>query len=365
MAKTCKKCNASVNSKSMECPYCGNSNFEVEIIEPDINISQPINQNNESNALNNQNTGIYSAKLESLIDLALSDGELTEKEKQVLFKKAELEGIDLDEFEMVLDSKLKNLLNKKPILTAISSASITESNNTLNPNRYVELEKLIDIALSDGILSETERDTILNKGLSAGIPQSEITMILDSKVTEMQKIIEQKAAPKSDKFGDVRKCPACGAISQSFQTKCSDCSHEFSNIGANVSIGKLFEMLNACESDRKEQSTSVFGAMGSLMAQNLGGSDKVTEKKKSIISGFPIPNTKDDILEFLSTAIPNAKQKGNMFTKQQPENKSHNDLAPTWKSKCEQIIMKAKFSMKDDKKTLEEIMAYGNELGIK
>ena len=100
------------------------------------------------------------------------------------------------------------------------------------------------------------------------------------------------------------------------------------------------------------------------MAEGLGG-DKVLEKKKSIISGFPIPNTKDDILEFLSIAIPNAKQKGNFLSKGNPENKSHNDLAPTWFSKCEQIVMKAKFSMKDDKKVLEEIMQYAKELGIK
>ena len=236
---------------------------------------------------------MYNEQIENLINLALADGELTEKEKQILFKKAEAAGIDLDEFEMVLDAKL--------------------------------FEK--------------------QQTVKAAAPSV--------------------AAPKSDKFGDVKKCPACGAIAQSFQTKCSDCSHEFSNIGANVSIGKLFEMLNACESDRKEESNSITGAFGSLMAKGLGQGDKVTEKKKSIISGFPIPNTKDDILEFLSSAIPNARQKGNMFTKQQPENKSHNDLAPTWKSKCEQLIMKAKFSMKDDKKTLEEIMAYGNELGIK
>lgn len=236
---------------------------------------------------------MYNEQIENLINLALADGELTEKEKQILFKKAEAAGIDLDEFEMVLDAKL--------------------------------FEK--------------------QQTVKAAAPSV--------------------AAPKSDKFGDVKKCPACGAIAQSFQTKCSDCGHEFSNIGANVSIGKLFEMLNACENERKEESNSITGAFGSLMAKGLGQGDKVTEKKKSIISGFPIPNTKDDILEFLSTAIPNAKQKGNMFTKQQPENKSHNDLAPTWKSKCEQIIMKAKFSMKDDKKTLEEIMAYANELGIK
>lgn len=236
---------------------------------------------------------MYNEQIENLINLALADGELTEKEKQILFKKAEAAGIDLDEFEMVLDAKL---FEKQQTVKA-SAPSV--------------------------------------------------------------------AAPKSDKFGDVKKCPACGAIAQSFQTKCSDCGHEFSNIGANVSIGKLFEMLNACENERKEESNSITGAFGSLMAKGLGQGDKVTEKKKSIISGFPIPNTKDDILEFLSTAIPNAKEKGNFFTKQQPENKSHNDLAPTWKSKCEQIIMKAKFSMKDDKKTLEEIMNYAKEIGIK
>ena len=111
---------------------------------------------------------MYNEQIENLINLALADGELTEKEKQILFKKAEAIGIDLDEFEMVLDAKL--------------------------------FEK--------------------QKTVKAAVPSV--------------------AAPKSDKFGDVKKCPACGAIAQSFQTKCSDCSHEFSNIGANVSIGKLF-----------------------------------------------------------------------------------------------------------------------------
>ncbi len=366
MAKICKKCDASVNSKSMECPYCGSTKFENEFIEPVENHVQPLPKSD-------QDDGVYSDKLEQLINLAISDGELTEKEKQVLFKKAEQEGIDLDELEMVLDSKLKLLQQSKPY----SNNSYSQSNNTPTPpvthsnqnpvanaHSYAQLESLIDIGLKDGEINELERQTIFEKGMSLGISNNEISMILSSKIDEKKKLMAQSAAPKSDKYGDVKKCPSCGAILQSFQTKCSDCSHEFSNIGANVSIGKLFDMLNECESDRKEQSTSVFGAMGSLMAQGIGG-DKVLEKKKSIISGFPIPNTKDDILEFLSTAIPNAKQKGNMFTKQQPENKSHNDLAPTWKSKCEQIVMKAKFSMKEDKKTLEEIMAYANELGIK
>ncbi len=49
---------------------------------------------------------MYNEQLEKLIEMALMDGELTEKEKQVLFNKAEAMGVDLDEFEMVLEAKL-------------------------------------------------------------------------------------------------------------------------------------------------------------------------------------------------------------------------------------------------------------------
>lgn len=233
---------------------------------------------------------------------------------------------------------------------------------------HQEIENLINMAIADGDVTEKERAIILRKAEVLGEDKDEVEMILDGKIALLKK--EQTAtqptvAQKSNKEGDLKKCPACGSPVQAFSTKCPDCNHEFSNIEANVSIGKLFEMLNACENERKDVSTT--GTFG-FMTQGIGemfGYSKVIEKKKSIISGFPIPNTKDDILEFLSTALPNAKQKGNMFTKQNPENKSHNDLAPTWKSKCEQIIMKAKFSMKEDKKTLEEIMEYAKELGIK
>ena len=95
---------------------------------------------------------MYNKELEKLIEMALMDGELTEKEKQILFKKAEKFGVDLDEFEMVLDAKL------------------------------FEKQK-------------------------------------DSKSTN--------SAPKSDKLGDVKKCPACGSIAQSFASKCADCGTEF------------------------------------------------------------------------------------------------------------------------------------------
>lgn len=124
---------------------------------------------------------MYNEKIENLINFALADGELTEKEKQILFKKAEEAGVDLDEFEMVLEAKLfEKQKSAKPV----------------------------------------------------------------------------SVAPKSDKLGDVRKCPACGAIAETFATKCSDCGTEFRNIEASQNIIKFFEKLDDIESSRKD---SIYG----------------------------------------------------------------------------------------------------------
>ena len=62
---------------------------------------------------------MYNEQLESLIDAALADGVLTDKEKQILFKKAESFGVDLDEFEMVLDARaLKAQQAQQPVSPA-------------------------------------------------------------------------------------------------------------------------------------------------------------------------------------------------------------------------------------------------------
>ncbi|MGB1051272.1 MAG: hypothetical protein ACPGYF_04860 [Chitinophagales bacterium] len=248
---------------------------------------------------------MYNEQIEKLIEMALMDGELTEKEKQVLFKKAEAMGIDLDEFEMVLDAKL---FEKKQAMQA-----------------------------------------------SAPPPPSPPPA---------------PAAPKSDKYGDVKKCPSCGAMVESFKTSCGYCGHAFTNVDANSSIERLFKMLNEAEDMRvmEKQTDNPFAAIGGALSDalsDISGPGKVDRKKMEIISNFPIPTTKEDMLEFLSLALPRAQKKGNFLTANQPENKIHNSFVNVWHAKCEQVIMKARFAMKDDKKTLEEINHYASTLKIK
>jgi hypothetical protein len=81
-----------------------------------------------------------------------------------------------------------------------------------------------------------------------------------------------------------------------------------------------------------------------------------------LINSFPIPNTKEEILEFLVMCVPLASVKLGFWDKMQ-QNKSK--LKKAWMAKAEELIMRARFSMKDDKKTLDEIEYYSKQLGLK
>lgn len=52
-------------------------------------------------------------EIENLINIALADGEVSEKERAIILRKAESLGIDKDEVEMILEGKLHQLSTKK------------------------------------------------------------------------------------------------------------------------------------------------------------------------------------------------------------------------------------------------------------
>lgn len=179
---------------------------------------------------------MYNPDLEALIDAALADGELTEKEKQILFKKAQAMGVDLDEFEMVLDARLVKL-------------------------KKAEQEKAAS------------------------------------------------SAPKSNKLGDVKKCPACGAIVQSYQGVCSECGYAFEGTDANSSVKELSSLLQK-EAD--------------------------TEKMKKIIDSYPIPMDKSAMLAFVTWLRPQSIDTGN-------------PLANSYYKKYAECVNKIRVSFTNDK----------------
>ena len=244
---------------------------------------------------------MYSEKLEKLIEMALMDGELTDKEKQILSKNAESMGVDLDEFEMVLEARL--------------------------------FEK--------------------QKSMEDDNPKT------------------SEVAPKSDKLGDVKKCPACGAYVDSFQTRCQDCGHEFRNIANAHIVDDLMRKLQEAEqlAFNSKPKIDFLGSIQRFTDAESYNKGKAMDAKSKVISTFPVPNTKEDFLEILSLALSQVNSTKVHFAEKLQGTSgvaSYNlRYREAWKALSEKIIVKARFAMRDDKNTLLEIERYAKQLKIK
>ena len=257
-----------------------------------------------------------------------------------------------------------------------------------------DLQKLIEASLVDGVITDQERAVIRKRALLEGVDPDEVDLMLDAEVQKLRQK-QQEAVAK------VKKCPACGEIIPAMSVKCPTCGYEFNNVEANKSVQNLFSMINDIYSSQEDSETIK------------------EEKVKMLITNFPIPTTKEDILEFLFLGIPNSKVNDSLFAKlgggllggiiclilmvivaligcqfdikralgfvgiivmfawwlplgvagicwfltreRHADIVKKNRLARVWKSKCEQIIMKAKFLMGDDPRLKEKITEFENQ----
>jgi len=239
---------------------------------------------------------------------------------------------------------------------------------------HPDIENLINMALADEEVTEKERSIILRKAESLDLDKDEVEMILDGKIALMMKeknVSQHESKPKSNKEGDIKKCPSCGAPVQSFATKCSDCDHEFKNIESSNSIKNLVMKLEEAE-EKARNTKSGGGLVGGLMKMIDGETDlekRIYNAKSNVISSFPIPNTKEDILEFLALSVAQVNSiKIGVVIKLAGTSGTYGykiTYKRAWLSIANKVVMKARFSMKDDRKILEEIEYYAKQLRIK
>jgi hypothetical protein len=222
-----------------------------------------------------------------------------------------------------------------------------------------EIDNLINMALADGEVTEKERGIILRKAESLGLDVDEIEMILDGKIALYNQQSTNSTRSINTKEGDIKKCPSCGAAVNSFQTSCTDCGHEFRNTQAANSIQKLYDEFQKIEESERSRERSWMQKMDG----DLGVQKSVVTRQISALAAFPVPNTKEDLLEFLSIASSEASKSVSWFIGMG----QHPDylFKKAWLSKCEQVIHKARFSMKDDKNSIEQIESIAKNLKIK
>jgi hypothetical protein len=232
---------------------------------------------------------MYSEKLEKLITFALADGVLTDKKRQVLLKNAEAEGIDPDEFEMVLDG----MLYEKQQLSTTGEMEVPTQ---VAPQQLENQRKVSSIQQLFKLLEEEE----------------------EKRMEKLKKELEKRQTERKQfnvkNVGKIAKNIFADSIP-----------------GLSIVSGLKDELLGN-EEDRADAE----------LKEEI--KDQIIEKKKQIILTFPIPISKDDILEFLSVSVPYSKKGGNEFYE--------------WKQKSEQIIERARISLRNDKNALSEIDKY-------
>ena len=197
-----------------------------------------------------------------------------------------------------------------------------------------QLEKLVDMALEDGVITEKEKDILVKRAKLLGIDLDEFEMYLDSRLASL--LNTQNTTTSQKKLGDLLKCPSCGASVPSFTMLCKECGFEFRNVSANSSIKELSEKL--------EHATKTY----SKKIDKESGLSEVEEVCLQILESSPIPNTKDDLMEFALYFAP----KITTYSIDQGWDgykdigkKKQNDI---YISKYKQIILKAKNICKDD-----------------
>ena len=177
------------------------------------------------------------------------------------------------------------------------------------------IEKLISAALADGVLTEKEKQILFKRAQEQGIDLDEFEMVLDARLVELQKAEKEKAeksAPKSTKFGDVRKCPVCGALVPALAVSCAECGYEFTGINASSSSQTLAKQISEIQERATKQkaeirasgkytteSRSVVDPFSPLEKALDTVDDAAEEEIESLVNNFPVPNAKNDLFDMI------------------------------------------------------------------
>jgi membrane-associated HD superfamily phosphohydrolase len=198
---------------------------------------------------------------------------------------------------------------------------------------HPEIEKLIELALANGQVTEKERNVIFKKAFELGVDADEVEMVLDGKLHQLEASIPKE----KEKVGNIKTCPACGASLKAFQITCVDCGHELSGTKANVTISKLLEEIEKINNKEILSPKILKGALGDLAQKNTIDMER-NKLKSELINNYPIPINKEDLFEFLQVSCTQYSANGNV---------TMNDV---WLKKSKEALLKAKLAFFSDDK---------------
>lgn len=220
----------------------------------------------------------FSPKMQTLLRAAFEDGQITDAERQVLFRQAERDGMDPDEFQILLDAKLFRFQKN------------------------------------------AQREAM------------EQMMRMQQNAPSQQVAPPAPAVASAPEKAAIDRCPNCGALIESGSPVCKECGFAFNNVGANSSSERLSNLLMDLENRTRR-----------MIASESSGYDEndLAREKASIISNFPIPTDRANLLEFI-ISLESRSQYGLM------DSSNKKTVAKAFKAKREECLVKARLYFESD-----------------
>lgn len=192
-----------------------------------------------------------------------------------------------------------------------------------------DLERLIQSVIGDGVITDKERAVLYKRAQAEGVDIDELDVYIDGLAAQMKPAVPKGPA----KQGIVTKCPNCGAVVEAGAVKCEECGYVFRGVEANSSSQRLAEILAKIDDDFNNKKDSVAEA---FLQTNAA---KQYRAKVTAVQSFPVPTTKEDLLEFIITMQSRYKNQQEGIV---------DPLKKAYKAKYDECMTKAKLMFAND-----------------
>ena len=170
-----------------------------------------------------------------------------------------------------------------------------------------ELENLIQATLEDGILEDKEKAALIKRAQAEGVDIAELEIYINSILQKRKREADKEKNAKMEQIAQKKKkalrtCPNCGASLPVMAISCPKCGFELSDQKAVSSVQTLADKIQKISIGLRE-----------VKAYDENGKDIIYQDIINTISMFPVPNNKQDIIEFLTLSCAKAKYKGGLW----------------------------------------------------
>lgn len=231
-----------------------------------------------------------------------------------------------------------------------------ETFNKEKTNENIKEDK--DILFCTKCGAEMEQDDLFCQSCGAKRKREKVQSKTKEKEQDIKAEEEIKQTKKAKKES-IYKCPNCGSSLESYTSNCPYCHTEIRNVKSSESMenfSKGLEKIKSKEIPKYEGKESLLKkTIGIDLSKDIEAREefernfrkKIDAEVANYINNYPIPNSKEDLIEFMILVTSNITTKNDCPT----------EIKKAWESKMEQIYKKSKLTLKnrDDIKIIEDL----------